>query len=62
MADQYVANLKQLPPDKLASKKDEAKHIDSAFQFLVSFKVLPASFGPKADLEKIIKVQRWDKR
>ena len=62
MAAQYVASLKQVAADKLASKKDEAKHVSSAFQFLVRFKMLPEDFGPKVELDKFIKDQQWDKK
>jgi prepilin-type processing-associated H-X9-DG protein len=62
LAAKYVENLKQLPTDRLASKKDEVKYVSSAFGFLTRFKILPATFAPKAELEKMIKDQRWDKK
>jgi prepilin-type processing-associated H-X9-DG protein len=62
MAGTYVASLRQLPADKLASKKDEAKQVNGDFQFLVRFNILPASFAPKVELETLIKEQKWDKR
>ena len=62
MAGQYVASLKALPADQLKSKKDEAKHLSGAFGFLVRFKVLPASFAPKVELDSFIKEQGWDKK
>jgi len=61
-AAQYVEMLKQLPPDKLAAKKDEVKHVAGAFGYLTRFRILPATFAPKAELDKIIKEQRWDKK
>lgn len=62
MAAQYVAALKQLPPDQLGSKKDEAKQVNGAFQYLVKFNVLPASFDPAAQLDQLVKAQQWDKK
>jgi len=62
MAGQYVESLKQLPADKLAPKKDEAKGVSSAFNYLAKFKLIPADFAPKAALEQLIKDQGWDKK
>jgi hypothetical protein len=62
MATQYVAGLKALPADKLAAKKDEAKHVRDVFKYLTRFKVFPDTFAPKADIEQIIKAQGWDKK
>ncbi len=56
-AQQYVKGVKQLPPDKLAAKKDEVKQVHHAFDY-----ILPANAGPKVELEKLIKEQRWDKK
>ena len=62
MSGRYVATLKELPSDKLKSKKDEAKHVDSAFKFLARFNILPATFASKVELENVIKDQGWDKK
>jgi len=61
-ADSYVASLKQLSPHQLGAKKDEVKHVADAFQYLAKFNIVPADFGPKAEVEKIIKAQGWDKK
>ena len=61
-AAKYVQTIKQLPPDKLAAKKDEVKYVNGAFGYLTRFKILPAPFAPKAELDQIIKDQRWDKK
>ncbi|MBI5386117.1 MAG: DUF1080 domain-containing protein [Verrucomicrobia bacterium] len=62
MAGQYVENLKKLPADKLAAKKDEAKNVAAAFKYLVRFNALPATFAPKTALDQVIKDQGWDKK
>ncbi|MBM3887897.1 MAG: DUF1080 domain-containing protein [Verrucomicrobia bacterium] len=59
MAAQYVEGLKQLFADKLAAKKDEVIKVSDAFKYLAKFEFLPATFGPKADIEKLIKAQGW---
>ena len=59
---QYAETVKSLPADKLAAKKDEVKGLRDNFRFLTRFKALPDTFGPKAELEQIIKDQGWDKK
>jgi prepilin-type processing-associated H-X9-DG protein len=62
MATAYVRSVKELPADKIGAKKDEARHVKSALDYLAKFKVLPPTFGPKADLDTLVKDQRWDRK
>lgn len=62
MACAYAAGLKELSADKLAPKKDEVKKVGDAFKYLAKWNFVPADFAPKADVEKIIKSQGWDKK
>jgi prepilin-type processing-associated H-X9-DG protein len=62
MATRYVDSLKELPGDKIGAKKDEANHVNGAFQYVTRFQVFPADWGPRVELEKIVKAQRWDKK
>lgn len=62
MASRYVASLKSLPADQIGAKKDEVKRINSAFKYLARFKALPSTFGPKVEIEKIVKDNGWDKK
>jgi hypothetical protein len=62
MAGQYVDGVKKLPPDGLAPRKDDVKRLGGALQYLVRFNILPAAFAPKAEVDKLIKDQGWDKR
>jgi hypothetical protein len=62
MACKYAADLKQLPADKLEPKKDEVKKVGDALKYLAKWNLVPADFGPKADIEKLIKAQGWDKK
>lgn len=57
MIGQYVAALKQLPTEKLGAKKDEAKRVRDALKFLARFKIIPADFEPKVQLDQFIKDQ-----
>lgn len=58
----YVASVKDTPADQMESKKDQAKYINEAFNLLVKAKAIPADFGPRTELQKIIKAQGWDRR
>jgi hypothetical protein len=62
MAAQYVQSVKQLPADKLESKKGEVKYLRDVFKFLIKFNALPANFGPKVEIDQIIKDRDWDKK
>jgi hypothetical protein len=62
MAGQYVENLKKLPANQLAAKKDEVRQVSSDLKFMIKFKIFPASFEPAVEIEKMIKEQGWDKR
>ena len=59
---QYLADFKQLPADKAAAKKDEVRRLREVFQYLIKFKVFPAGYAPKAEIDAIIKDHAWDKR
>ncbi len=58
----YAASLKQLSSGQLEPKKDEVKKVGDALKYLAKWNFVPADFGPKADVEKIIKAQGWDKK
>jgi hypothetical protein len=62
MAAQYLDSVKQLPADTLASKKDDVKRLSGALQFLTRFNILPATFAPKVEVDKLVKDQGWDKK
>jgi hypothetical protein len=62
MAGQYFAAVKALPADKLGAKKDDVKRLNAALQYLTKFEVLPATLPLKADVQKLIKDQGWDKK
>ncbi len=62
MAGNYVERLKALPADQLPSKRDEVRAVNGDFRFLTRFKILPADFAPKVEIEKIVRDNGWDKR
>jgi hypothetical protein len=62
MASAYVASLKALPPEKLQGKRDEARSVRDAFRYLVRAKAITNEFGPKVELENLIRDQGWDKQ
>jgi len=62
MTTQYMADLKQLPADKLTPKKDEVKHFSDVCKYLAKFKIVPADFAPRVAADQMIKDQGWDKK
>jgi hypothetical protein len=62
LAGQYWAELTQLPPDKLAAKKDEVKYLRDVCKYLARFDVIPNDAEPKVRLEELIKEHNWDKK
>ena len=62
MTSAYVQAVKQLPADQIGAKKDEVKQVKSALDYLTKAKALPATFGPKVELEALVKDQHWDKK
>jgi hypothetical protein len=62
MARDYVRALRDLPAEKIAARKDEAKGLSNAFNYLAKFNLLPPDFEPKKELESLIKDFQWDKK
>jgi prepilin-type processing-associated H-X9-DG protein len=62
MTSAFVQQVKQLPADQTGARKDEAKHLKTAFDYLAKSKVLPPTFGPKVEVETLVKDQHWDKK
>ena len=62
MAGEYLANLQQLPADKLEAKKDEIKHMRDVCNYLVRCNVIQSDSEQKAQLEQIIKDHKWDEK
>ena len=62
LADAFVAAMKAVPSDKLESKKGEIMHVNSAFQYLTKFKLVPDSFKAAGELNAIVKANEWDKK
>ena len=52
--------VKEVPADKIASKKNEILQVAKALRYLTKFKVVPEDIDAKKDLEAIIKVEDWE--
>ena len=59
MANQYIEGLKAMPADKIGEKKDEAKNVVKAFQYLARFNIMPSIAGSKTALEQFIGSKGW---
>jgi hypothetical protein len=60
LATSYVARVTALTGSALEAKKDEAKTVLKAFQYLARFDRLPAPSAPAAALAALVKAQGWD--
>ena len=62
LAEEYMTNLQQLSPEKLAAKKDEIKRLRDVVKYLTRFNIIPADYQGAEVLTKIIKDHNWDKK
>lgn len=58
----YLENLKQLPADKLAARKNEVRHLRDVCNYLVRFKIIESDSPVERDLKQIIADNNWDKK
>jgi hypothetical protein len=56
----YVAGLKSLSGAPLEAKKDEAKSVQRALQYLAKWEFVPAPYAPKVALDQLTKSAGWD--
>lgn len=62
LASAYVSSIKDVPADKLESKKGEVMQVHNALQYMKKFKLLPENFAATADIAAIVKEREWDKK
>jgi hypothetical protein len=62
LAAEYWEGVRQLPSEKLAAKKDEIKHLRDVCNYLIRFDVLSADSEEKAELDRMIAANNWDKK
>jgi hypothetical protein len=62
LAGQWWEDIQQLPPDKLAAKKDEVKRVRDVAKYLVRAKVVPADADEITTINDFIKEHNWDKK
>ena len=60
LAAGYVTSLKALAGDALEAKKNEAKSVLRALQYLAKFDFVPVSYGPKTVLDQFVTAHGWD--
>jgi hypothetical protein len=61
-AAKYLADIKQVPADKIESKKDEVKRVSNTLKYLVKFKVVDDKNPTWTELQGFVKTHGWDKR
>jgi hypothetical protein len=61
-AEKFFAGAKALPADKIGSKKDDVKRLWSTLKYLAKSQVIPATLPLKAEVDKLVKDQGWDKK
>lgn len=61
-ADAFASAIKELPADKLEAKKADVLQVNSALQYLLKFRLIPAQSTAATVLGELIKAQGWDKK
>ena len=62
LANAFAQDIKSVPADKVESRKGEIMQVNSALQYLIKFKLLPAETEAAQALAAIIKEREWDKK
>ncbi|MCE9520245.1 MAG: DUF1080 domain-containing protein [Verrucomicrobia bacterium] len=62
MVATFLAEVKQIPPAKIESRKGDIMELNNAVQYLAKYQFIPGDFAAKGELERIIKEQGWDKK
>lgn len=58
----YVESLKQVPADKIESKKGEVLQFHGALEYLAKFKIIDGTLAAKVEIAKLVKDHEWDKK
>jgi hypothetical protein len=62
LAVSFAQTVQATPADKLESKKNEVLQFQKAMNYLAKFKLLPADFAPKQQMDALVKQQGWDSK
>ena len=62
MAAAMDANLKQTPEDKIEGRKGEVLQMNSAFEYMKKFNLLPGEVPLQATLASLIRKREWNKK
>jgi hypothetical protein len=61
MSAAWLDSIKKTPAASMEGKKGEVMHVYAPVKYMVRWKFLPESFPAKAEIEKMIKDNGWDK-
>ncbi len=61
LAAKTAADVKQLPADKIESKKDDTTRVWNALNYLAKFKIIDSSEAALTELDSVVKSHGWDK-
>jgi hypothetical protein len=61
MAAEYLATVQKLSADQVKGKKDEIRNVQRAVNYTVDHGFLPKNLALKAELDRIVKENKWDK-
>lgn len=62
LAAGFAQTVQATPAEKLESKKNEVLQFQKAMNYLAKFKLLPADFAPKQQMDTLVKQQGWDSK
>ncbi len=62
LAAGFAQTVQATPAEKLESKKGEVLQFQKAMNYLTKFKLLPADFAPKKQMDALVKQQGWDSK
>jgi hypothetical protein len=58
----FASEISGLQTEQLGAKKGAVLEVVNALRYLVKFKFLPDDFAPKAQLDKVVSANGWDKK
>ncbi len=48
--------------ERVGARKDDARRVRSALDYLTRFNLLSPTFGAKAEVDELVKAQRWENK
>ncbi len=62
LAADFIASLRSTPAEKLEARKGEGMQFQKALNYLVKFKLLPADFPARQQIDQLVKERGWDSK